>query len=54
MQLCSHTFEIEGISMRVAGAIPAADAQDVQNFLKPSENKTKRLLQTAGQEEAEL
>ena len=54
MQLCSHSLEIEGRSMRVAGASPAADTQVVQDFLKPSENETRRLLQTVKQEEAEL
>ena len=37
----------------VAGA-PAAETQVVQDFLEPSENETKRLLQTAELEEAEL
>lgn len=31
----------------VAGAAAAADGQVVQDFLEPSENETKRLLQTA-------
>ena len=33
---------------------PVADTQVVQDFLEPSENETKRPLQTAELEEAEL
>ena len=33
---------------------PVADTQVVQDFLEPSETETKRLLQTAELEEAEL